>query len=57
MNRTSMRRAVLPTVAVLATLNTKGKEARFVAAVLARAGAAAAREAASFIRGWLARPR
>jgi len=30
-----------PTVAVLATLDTKGKEARFVAAVLARAGAAA----------------
>ena len=28
-----------PTVAVLATLNTKGKEARFVAEVLARAGA------------------
>ena len=28
-----------PTVAVLATLNTKGKEARFVADVLARAGA------------------
>ena len=28
-----------PTVAVLATMNTKGKEARFVADVLARAGA------------------
>jgi uncharacterized protein (UPF0261 family) len=28
-----------PTIAVLATLNTKGKEARFVADVLARAGA------------------
>ena len=28
-----------PTVAVLATMNTKGKEARFIAAVLARAGA------------------
>jgi len=28
-----------PTVAVLATLNTKGKEARFIADVLARAGA------------------
>jgi uncharacterized protein (UPF0261 family) len=33
-------RASNPTVAVLATLNTKGKEARFVADVLARAGAA-----------------
>ena len=30
-----------PTVAVLATMNTKGKEARFIADVLARAGAAA----------------
>src|SRR5215470_13614798 len=28
-----------PTIAVLATLNTKGREARFVAEVLARAGA------------------
>ena len=28
-----------PTIAVLATLNTKSKEARFVADVLARAGA------------------
>ena len=28
-----------PTVAVLATINTKNKEARFVADVLARAGA------------------
>ena len=28
-----------PTVAVLATMNTKGKEARFIAAVPARAGA------------------
>ena len=30
-----------PTVAVLATMNTKGKEARFVADVLAGAGAQA----------------
>ena len=39
MSREAFLSSLRPTVAVLATMNTKGKEARFIAAVLARAGA------------------